>query len=119
MSSVRHRVDVGWELRCEDCHRKRVAAWWPLTSEYWNEHNMARCRACNLERKRAREKTYRRPYMVRYRVEARSAIAIKNRLYYESNRERLNAYNREYREANRARILEQQRARYARQKRAA
>ncbi len=97
----------------------RTACWWPLTFEYWNPHNMARCRACNLDLKRAREKTYRRPYMKRYRTEAKAAIAIKNRMYYEENRERINAYSRDYRVKNSDHVRAMQRARYARQKAAA
>lgn len=115
MSTVRYRTDVGWEMRCDDCRHRHIASFWPLTMEFWNPRNLARCRACHRERKNAYERASesKREYLRRYRPACRGAIAIKNAAYYAANRERLLAYERAYRARNRDRILAQQRARYA------
>lgn len=50
-------VDGEWELRCNDCAKKSVARYWPLTLEFWlPKLGMSRCRACWLERRAARDR---------------------------------------------------------------
>jgi hypothetical protein len=51
---VRYRPDTGFEMRCEGCAAKRVACWWPLTTEFWNQWSgLTRCRACVNEHRRS------------------------------------------------------------------
>ena len=117
-STVRFR-DGGFELRCEYCAaRTNVAAYWPLTTEFWYPSKMARCKACYQEddrlRHRARGKAARAAYQREWRSRNpgynAAATALSRRMnpeakresdrrYEAANRERRNAANRERRAA--------------------
>lgn len=113
-SSVRFRADTGWEMQCPDCHAKHVASWWPLEprGEWWNPLNLARCRACHLELRRARERGRPRPYQIRYRLDAAEALRVKARQRYATKRDAIRAYQRTYRDAHREQVNARRRALY-------
>lgn len=62
---VRYRPDVGFELRCDPCGKRRVTeCYWPLTLEFWQpSRGMTMCRACRRRKdaQAAREKYARDP----------------------------------------------------------
>lgn len=48
---IRWREDTGWEARCGECADRTVAAFWPLTDEFWDKRKtMRRCRSCQKAR---------------------------------------------------------------------
>lgn len=106
--------DDGWEARCPDCKHKAGGKWWPLTDEFWMKANMARCRACNLSIRRAKDRLRPRDpeYMRAYRAGAKRAIALYNRDYYAANRDRILTQVADYAERNRERIAQRARQRY-------
>lgn len=117
LSDVRFREDVGWELQCKDCHRRtRGASYWPITHEFWNPKNMARCRSCQkeLKRQRERENESRKVYMAAYRIIARDAIAITQREYDRTHAERVRLNGAVYRLRHRDEVNAKARARYHR-----
>jgi hypothetical protein len=119
MGTVRWRDD-GWEHKCADCKGKGSGEWWPLTEEFWNTANMARCKACSRELKRIREtkSTRKRDYIAQWRRDAAHAIALYNRDYYEANRERILEQVADYAQRNEERIRAKRRERYQRQREA-
>ena len=116
-NTVRWRDDT-WEHKCHDCVGKGSGHWWPLTSEFWDRRNMARCRACTRELKRIRERhsPRKREYIAQWRREAAHAIALYNRDYYEANRDRILAQVADYAERNEDRIRARRQERYRRQR---
>lgn len=117
MNNVRWSED-GWQMRCPDCPARVSPRWWPLTEEFWDRRNLARCRACNRELKRARDRASerRRDYIRSWRREAVHAIALYNRDYYEANKDRILAQVADYAERNRERIAAKRRERYLRKR---
>jgi hypothetical protein len=76
-----------WEYRCEECIRKGMRSWWPLTFEFWNPtRGMNRCLACQAEHKarQQREKRRANPEYRRKCVEqTRELRKLKGRIYDE------------------------------------
>lgn len=138
-SGVRWREE-GWEIRCDDCAKTgHLTSYWPLTDEFWDRHNMARCRACHLARRRRKDhETYWKNEVRRaqkaedsrlYRVEAAEAIRIKRRtedhrardrrgssLRYWADPDAKRAKARAYYRRNRDEIVAKRRERYHKDK---
>ena len=56
-ANVRWSIDLEcFEMYCQDCVTAAHPGqnFWPLSEEYWNKHNLQRCRACNMKRQRDR-----------------------------------------------------------------
>lgn len=81
-SPIRFRADIGWEYRCDYCSNAKVAAYWPLTHEFWDyDKGMSRCRSCWNAYEAARRKSQSAlaivlpPATIAARLEARRAYA--------------------------------------------
>lgn len=106
---VRYSADLqGFEMRCEDCQRRGVAYFWPLTVEFWEPGSMRRCRACNAAKKRADEKKRRQGKMAEihgahrvYYWENRDVLLMKQRARRTLNAEAERVRNAAYRAAHR------------------
>lgn len=118
MNNVRYRHDTGFEMRCPDC-----VQYWPLDEEFWpiSSGNLARCRACHLERRAIYEKRKYAALHGRYRSpEARARRRERDRIRHAEKRadpetrpavlERQRRAGRAYYEAHRLEILEKRRA---------
>jgi hypothetical protein len=83
-------------LRCNDCAERGDAAYWPLTTEFWNPSQLQRCRACGLAKKRrqSRQRTLddpvhaqaRREYNRAYYHENKDVISMKHTIYMRGHR---------------------------------
>lgn len=111
----------GPELRCTNCaSRGGVTSYWPLTEEFWNPRNLARCKGCNLAKKRQAAKaaywadpeTHRHLARRYYRQHAK-VLQLKGRVRHAENRDKDNARSKAYQEAHRAEIRAYRRAYYA------
>lgn len=119
-SHVRWSPD-GPEMRCDECADKGgVAAYWPLTPQFWDPRNVQRCRACNLGRKRAKAKAKywadpetHRQRAIEYHELHRRVIQLKKRARYAEDPETYNVRSREYRAANVEMLRAYRRAYYA------
>lgn len=91
-----------WILKCDSCVLKRnTKVYWPLSHEFWDKRTMQRCRACELERKRIREKKKRiddedyamreRARRAEYLIRNRDDIRVTRRFYARTYRARQKA----------------------------
>lgn len=62
-----------FELQCPECRSRGNESYWPLTLEYWSPRSVRRCRACHLERDRAKQRARRLDPDARARDAATSA----------------------------------------------
>lgn len=121
---VRWRLE-GFEMQCPTCAlRAGGATYWPLTPEFWNPRNLARCRACILIDKRQQAKarywadpeTHRQIAIDYYRANQR-VVTLKKRHYHATHKANDNARSKAWREqideAQREAIRASRRAYYA------
>lgn len=99
VTGVRYDRDLEeFQMRCGDCSRRGLNAYWPMTLEFWEpKHGLTRCRACWKARRAAelRERYRTDPaYAERRRAANRAQKEAKNRIY-----------NERYYPARRARLL--------------
>lgn len=92
---IRWRVETGFEFRCESCvQRGGTTVFWPLTDEFWTpRHGMTKCRACQLDYWRKKQKRLRTKadYYATYYRKHRAELLAKRRAYYLRNWEAIQA----------------------------
>jgi hypothetical protein len=80
------------------CRRRSVAAYWPITTEYWIPGRMTRCKACHLIKQRLDKR-------IRRTDEEKRALDVERvRQWRGKNKERHREYIRKYRAANLERV---------------
>lgn len=120
---IRWREDTGWEARCGECADRTVAAFWPLTDEFWDKRKtMRRCRSCQkvreariareryladttfAERRRAGARKYRLETLASQRIKAQEKwVRVKaDPEAWEAARVRARAAQARFRERRRA-----------------
>jgi len=91
---VRYDHDLGeFQLRCGDCARRGMNAYWPLTLDFWApKHGMNRCRACHnaIRARRLREQLRSDPARKAEKYAAnREQRRIKGRIYEQRRRAKI------------------------------
>jgi hypothetical protein len=99
-----------FEMRCDDCRRRSVASYWPITTEFWIPGRMVRCRACH-EVKQRLDKRIRRTD-----AEKRAIDVQRVRDWRRRNRERHRQNQAAYRATHLERVREIDRQSYHRRK---
>lgn len=99
-----------FELRCDDCRRRSLPSYWPITTEFWIPGRMVRCKACH-ETKQRLDKRERRTD-----AEKRAIDVERVRQWRRKNRERHRANQAAYRASHLDRVREIDRQSYHRRK---
>lgn len=93
-------------LKCDDCAANGKTAYWPLTvdevtgqPEYWNPRTMQRCRACDADQRRRKERE-----RTRNNPELREARRIAAKQYYCENKDVISMKHSEYMRGYRRRM---------------
>lgn len=91
------REEECFTAKCNRCAAiNQTRCYWPLTLEFWNPSSMQRCRACNADLKRIKQRVYAGT------PEQRAKARVYARTYYHENRDAVRVKQREYKRRRRA-----------------